>query len=234
MNEPKGSYAVKAQRKDPRDTLDFFPTPPWATRALIEVVIDPAHVAGLSCWEPAAGEGHMAETLRPYFARLHASDVHDYGRGYDVGSFTGGGLLAARCPFKADWIMTNPPFNAAADFLERALDVAAHGVALLVRTAWLESEERWRRIFRNRAPSTVAQFAERVPMQKGSWNPDGSTATAYAWFVWERDSETGFTRHGEARLVWIPPGAEGLFTHKDDRARFAAAAGAATDQGRSA
>ena len=30
------SSAVMAQRKEPPDSLDFFPTPPWATRALCE------------------------------------------------------------------------------------------------------------------------------------------------------------------------------------------------------
>ena len=125
-----------------------------------------------------------------------------------------------------DRIITNPPFNAAADFLERALAETAHGVALLLRTAWIEGEERWRRIFSKTAPSTVAQFAERVPMVKGRWDPDASSATAYMWLVWERDYGEGgtFARRGESRLVWIPPGAERRHTHAGDRARFAGVA----------
>jgi hypothetical protein len=45
----------------------------------------------LSVWEPAAGEGHMAEVLMEYFQQVRASDVFDYGCGYEVGSFVGRG-----------------------------------------------------------------------------------------------------------------------------------------------
>ncbi len=34
-------YAVAAFRRDPPDALDFFPTPPWATRALIKRFASP-------------------------------------------------------------------------------------------------------------------------------------------------------------------------------------------------
>ena len=33
------SHAVMAQRTEPSDSQDFFPTPPWATRALMEHVL---------------------------------------------------------------------------------------------------------------------------------------------------------------------------------------------------
>lgn len=36
------SHAVMAQRAEAHDSLDDFPTPPWATRALIEHVIWPS------------------------------------------------------------------------------------------------------------------------------------------------------------------------------------------------
>jgi hypothetical protein len=32
-------------------------------------------------WEPACGEGHMAEPLREYCDDIIASDLHDYGYG---------------------------------------------------------------------------------------------------------------------------------------------------------
>ena len=34
------SHAVMAQRVEPKDSADDFPTPPWATRALVEHVLD--------------------------------------------------------------------------------------------------------------------------------------------------------------------------------------------------
>ncbi len=212
-SKPFGGRAVMNERIDPVDSLDFFPSPPWATRALMRHVLCDAHG---SCWEPAAGEGHMAEVLRETFSEVHASDVHDYGRGYEVGSFIGEAGLAddmATCPFTPDWIITNPPFNAAVEFAIRGINTARRGVALLVRSNWAEGVERYNTLFRIRPPSIVAQFAERVPMVKGRWDPEASTATAYSWFVWDR------VRVG-TRFVWIPPGCRTSLEHPDDRQRF--------------
>ena len=62
------SHAVSAQRIEPKDSPDDFPTPPWATRALIEHVLDnKVAIASMSCLEPACGAGHMAKVLKEYF-----------------------------------------------------------------------------------------------------------------------------------------------------------------------
>jgi hypothetical protein len=52
-----------AQRTEPKDSPDDFPTPPWATRGLLEhIVADTAALARLSClraglWRGAYGQG---------------------------------------------------------------------------------------------------------------------------------------------------------------------------------
>ena len=62
------SHAVMSQRMEAKDSADDFPTPPWATRALIEHAIsEPAKLKHLTCWEPACGEGHMAKVLADHF-----------------------------------------------------------------------------------------------------------------------------------------------------------------------
>ncbi len=38
-----------------------------------------------------------------------------------------------------DWVITNPPFRLAEDFVHRSLVVARQGVAVLVRTVFIES-----------------------------------------------------------------------------------------------
>ncbi len=65
------SSAVMQQRAEPHDSLDFFPTPPWATRALMEHVIIPQlgllgrkELRGMTCWEPACGPGAIVRLLR--------------------------------------------------------------------------------------------------------------------------------------------------------------------------
>src|SRR5215218_772604 len=76
------SNAVMATRIEPRDSLDDFPTPPWATRGLIEHVLDdPSQLKWLSCWEPACGVGHMSRVLAEYFGEVRSSDIHPYGYG---------------------------------------------------------------------------------------------------------------------------------------------------------
>src|ERR1035437_9097487 len=53
-------------------------------------------------------------------------------------------------------------------------------------------------------PTKFAQFIERVPMVKGRLDKKASTATAYAWFVWEKESSA------MPRLMWVPPVARAL------------------------
>lgn len=215
----RGHTAVMSARASVVDALDFFPTPPWSSRALVEDVLpqlgaalDPA---SMTLWEPAAGGGHMVETLRPYFREAFASDVYDYGCGYAVGSFVGEGPDVARCPFTPDLIVTNPPFNAALEFAERALDEARVGAALLVRSNWAEGCHRYQRLFRDRPPSVIGQFVERVPMVKGRWDPEASTATSYAWFVWRKGD-----RSRRCHFFWIPDGARVRHSRADDVERF--------------
>jgi hypothetical protein len=147
-----------------------------------------------SVLEPACGAGHMAKVLKEYFGEVQASDVHSYGYG-SVRDYL-------EVPYEAnavDWVITNPPFRLAEEFVQRSLIVARCGVAILARTVFLESVGRYRDLFQRTPPSRFAQFTERVPMLKGRLDRKASTATGYAWLVWE----TGFVT--EPRLMWIPP-----------------------------
>jgi hypothetical protein len=208
---PNGARSVMASRVEPSGSLDNFFTPPWATRALIQRVIGDNWGAS-SVWEPACGEGHIAEVLREYFGRVEATDIHDYGYGeggIDFLTWEPGFALA-------DWIITNPPFGDKAEaFVLRALKLATVGVAMFVRLQWLEGIGRYRRIFRDHPPTLIAFFTERVNLCKGRWDPNGSTATAYIWLIWVK----GMTSHAS---FWIPPGRREALTKPDDAERFTA------------
>lgn len=205
------SPAVAAQRAEPADSLDFFPTPPWATRAFVEHVALP-YLGARMCdtvLEPACGEGHMAEPLAETFVSVAASDIHPYGYGA-VLDF----LLDAPAGFDpADWIITNPPFNRGTEFAWTALGMARRGVALLVRTQWLHTDERYQ-LFSRRPPSLIAYSVERIPMHRGRWEPDGDTMTDYCWVCWSRDL-------APRAPFWIPPGQRKALSRRDDAARFA-------------
>lgn len=192
------SHAVMAQRHEAHDSLDDFPTPPWATRALFEHVIGPwpGHLG----WDPACNRGYMVRPMEEYMLAVAASDVHDYGlrrRGFVKHDFLQPYLpdgIAA-----TEWIISNPPFRLGEEFVFRALEVASHGVAMLVRTSFLEGVGRYTRLFSKRPPQIVAQFVERVPMVKGRLDGKASTATAYCWLVWSVPSPSA------SRTIWIPP-----------------------------
>lgn len=196
------SSAVMQQRRDPPDALDYFPTPPWATRALFKHVLAGVFSPNIdSLWDPACGGGHMSFVFgQMTTAPVYSSDVFDYGWGHAVGSFVGVGADRAECPFRPSWIVTNPPFAMAEEFAIRAIEEAECGVALLVRSAWMEGVGRYERIFSKVPPTILAPFVERVPMLKGRWDPNASSATAYCWFVWSKPAT------GETRVKWIPPG----------------------------
>ncbi len=209
---------IVQRRKLPTDSLDYFPTPPWQTRAFVNEILFALGLADASqsVWEPAAGEGHMAEPLRELFALVHASDVHDYGEGYAVGSFVGDvgslGLDLAQCPFPPDWIISNPPFVKALEFLLRALGEARVGVAFLLRLAWLEAEERYSEIFSRRPPTLIVPCVDRVPMVAGRYDPTKTTTMAYAWFVWTAAER----RNVRTEVEWLRPGAPSRWIRPQD------------------
>lgn len=191
------SSAVMQQRSEPHDSLDDFPTPPWATRALCEWLVGQGHDLGnQSCREPAANRGHMVRPLGESFGAVLPSDVHDYGADYPIRDYLFGPLSDLSF---TDWTITNPPFKLAEQFIQRALDLSAIGVAVILRSAFLESVGRFERLFSTRPPSDVLQFVERVPMVKGQLDSAASSATAYAWLVWRGYAPTGTALH------WIAP-----------------------------
>lgn len=200
------SHAVMAQRAEPHDSLDDFPTQPWATRALVEHVIIPqmglsgrTELKRLSVWEPACNRGHMSRPLREYFGRVIESDVHRYGH-HHVGDFLMHGQEPPSVSVAgADWVITNPPFRLAEQFIVRSRLVKGwRGTAMILRTAFLEGVGRYERLFALNPPTIVAQFVERVPMVKGRLTATGSTATAYCWLVWMEGISP-------KPMVWIPP-----------------------------
>lgn len=204
------STAVMQRRHPAPDALDYFPTPPWATRALCEFLRERGEVLDAqSCWEPACGEMHMARPLGEYFDRVEATDVFRYSLEHGICDFLTPGSVR-----HAHWIVTNPPFTLAQQFVEKGLSVAMRGVAMLVRSAFIEGDERHRELFSKLPPSYMLQYVERVTMLQGRlirtgaldpFNPDDATgeprkaasATSYCWLIWV---------HGQSdtRLRWIP------------------------------
>jgi hypothetical protein len=211
------STAVMQRRSEPHDSLDDFPTPPWATRALCEWIQARGYqTQDMVCREPAANRGHMVKPLQENFGTVVASDIHDYGVGYPVQDY-----LFERPAYPYDWTITNPPFRLAQQFIEHGLEHSTKGVAMFVRSAFLEGQTRHDELFSKKPPSDILQFVERVVIHRGKlrsigeryWDPDAkngegkamgkwrtaSSATSYCWIVWDiskHNRQTGFH--------WVP------------------------------
>lgn len=243
-----GAQAVMNQRSDPTLSLDDFPTPPWATRALARIVL-PAlgySIKGKRVLEPAAGRGIMSAVLADEGAQVVTSDIMQYADGARldlVGSFVGEGLDVVAVGDDFDAVITNPPFAIGLQFAQRALRVSREAVAFLCRSNWAEGVRRYEGLFRDQPPTAIAQFVERVPMtaggyftvgsgervpaERGGYDPNATTATAYSWFVWILNAPK--VRH--PALIFIPP-CRTTLEAADDAARFGKVAPAwLADQG---
>lgn len=167
---------------------DFFPTPRWATYALI----DNEKLTG-ETWECACGDGAMSEVLAESDSRVRSSDLYDRG-------FGEAGIDFLHAQRGADNIITNPPFNSAEGFVASGVKLAKRKFALLLRLAFLEGANRANTIFARHPPARVWVFSERITFYPVGVEVKGSGTTAYAWFVWDRDAS------GSTELRWFKPG----------------------------
>jgi hypothetical protein len=227
----KGHTAVRARKRqrvndgEPWRKFELFPTPPFATRALFENVF-PALGLGpriATAWEPCAGLRHMADVLEEYAERVRASDIFLYDESLRVEKldFVNGPESFFAIRSFDGWIITNPPFALAADILLRAQSVVREGgVCLLLRLQWLESEDRFERVFDHEPPTLLAPFAERVAMCEGGYDPQCSTATSYAWFVWSIRGGAVQRPFSQGRFFptfIIPPGRKEALARPQDK-----------------
>lgn len=124
-----------------RQEHDYYATEPLATRLLCDVESLAPNV-----WEPACGEGHMANVLKEYNYNVRATDLINRGYG-GVMDF-----LATDEKWDGD-IVTNPPYKFAQEFVEKALSVIPDGrkVCMFLKLTFLEGKKR-KSLFKNYPP----------------------------------------------------------------------------------
>ena len=131
-----------------RQEHDYYATEPLATRLLCGVECLAPNV-----WEPACGEGHMAEVLKEYHYEVRATDLVDRGYGEEMD------FLTTDEKWDGD-IVTNPPYKYAQEFVEKALSLIPDGrkVCMFLKLTFLEGKKR-RELFKNYPPPTnLRQF----------------------------------------------------------------------------
>lgn len=134
MNVAEHTYAsaiVGAQKNYARKPADFYPTPPDVTHALLDFLQLPA---GTTAWEPACGDGAMSCVLEARGFKVRSTDLRE-----DSGYGVGGVDFLAQAPTpetRCDWVISNPPFKHAVDFIRCALSHAPNAAMLLKSQFW--------------------------------------------------------------------------------------------------
>jgi len=160
-----------------RKERDLYETPEWVTEALLPHLPDEP----MEIWEPACASGKMARVL----ARRHrvmSSDISDT----PAVDF----LTVEKSPFGLhDAIITNPPYEWAEEFIQRALQFAwlKRGmVAMLLRTDYDHAKTRSYLFADHYA------FAKKIVLTRRiKWFEDskGSPSFNHAWFIWDHKNQ---------------------------------------------
>lgn len=157
-----------------RSKTDFYPTPPDVTTALLDFlehrwILLPEH----KIWEPACGTGEMAEVMKKRGYKVKCSDLYPSGYTGDCVDF-----LTANEP--CDWIITNPPFSQAEEFIRHALEIGKP-CAFLVKSQFWHAKRRLQ-LYRDHPPTYI------LPL---TWRPDflwgakaGSPTMECVWTVY--------------------------------------------------
>jgi len=172
-----------------RASNDFYVDPPEATVALMRT----ERFSGLS-WDPACGSGTIPKTMVAAGLSCIGTDLVDRHPGDEVLGFAVQDFLADRPhPANIDNIVCNPPFNLAQAFVDKALTIATHKVAMLLPLTFLEGVRRGQWLTRTPL-ARVHVFSWRISMPPGELLLSGAVKAsggkkAFAWFIWSRDHD---------------------------------------------
>ena len=207
----KGLYNKYDKNHKERNKLDYYATPTVEVINILEE-IEPNFI-NKSILEPCIGGGHMANGIEEYIykqgyiekVQLIGTDIRNRGYENDIWELYCGpeyDFFSDDYPFNdIDWIVMNPPYSVIEPFTIRALEIAKKGVIMLARLQFLEGEGRFDNILQYNPPTDVYVYVDRIQCWKDGLKPEGSSAQAYAWFVWDREKNNEYLV--EPRVHWI-------------------------------
>ena len=144
-----------------RNPRDFYATPESAFKPVLQYLPRKPRY-----WEPAQGDGRLVRMLQSSGRRAAGADLA-----------TGTDFLKDNR--RREFILTNPPFSLAFEFLEHSLELAPE-VMLLLRLNFLGSSKR-RDFFRLNEPNAIFVITPRPSFSRG-----GNDSCEYGWFYWGR------------------------------------------------
>lgn len=194
--------------RTPRHNLDQYETADWQVDALVD------HLPELSgsIWCPTVGDGALAKRLLYQIPDLRLTLVNDIDPANSLPM-----LSPVSCHLDAtkmeswndfgkysprpDWIVDNPPFNAAIDILQHAYTRAKRGVAFLLRISFTEPTK-------DRAAWLAKHpLASQITMERYSFTGNGkSDNVTAAWMVWVKPEVDLIMKGGYVAMGYRPVG----------------------------
>jgi hypothetical protein len=170
-----------------RQGPDHWVTPTCLISALTSYVLP--EVPPGRIWEPASGDGRLADAMRAVGRDVTATDA------YAVGSLN----FLRDAPLEADVaaLVTNPPFNQLTKFIVRALqhldNDVVQDVILLLRADHPTAQER--------APLLARAYALWYCCWRPRWIEDSTTGPrwSFIWTHWKRGHS------GLPQAFWLTP-----------------------------
>ena len=162
---------------------DFFETPKEATCAMLAHIKIPEDV---TLWECAAGYGKISKILEKVHNKVLSTELSK--DRYGIG---GVDFLLDGEKYKPEgrfWIVTNPPFKYANDFIRKAFAYGAERVICLLRFNYCESGKVREDILGGGHLLRVLLMKERLSMAPYGWKGKVPKATQnHAWFVFDKN-----------------------------------------------
>ena len=158
---------VQGQRKK----SDFYETPYSITSHLLEIE---DFNKSLTICEPACGAGAIVKVLEKEWQEVIAYDIEK--------NF----LWETK---NYDYIITNPPFSLAYEFVQKAKQIATEKFAFLLPLSYLHGKKRYDNIYMDKQYGLKKVYVfTRYPMLGESLREDGKYNTGmmvYAWYIFE-------------------------------------------------
>lgn len=164
-----------------RIAADFYATP----KDCIKNFLDHYGAINGRVLEPSAGNGNIVEVVKNSgenivtSVELRAEEADNLQAVSDeviIGDF-----LKLKTGEKFDYIIGNPPYSLAQEFIEKCFEIADDNtkIIMLLRTSFLESRKR--HDFWQKHPVNGLYVLSKRPSFTGA----GTDATSYSWFVWD-------------------------------------------------
>lgn len=130
---------------------------------------------------PACGDNAIVKILKTHTANVKYSDIR----------FNVDFLIDDWSDSYFEYIIENPPFSLAFEFVQRAKEVATEKFAMLLPLSYLHGQKIFEgHIFTDiKYPLTKVYVFTRYPLLENTVREDGKYHTgmiAYAWYIWER------------------------------------------------